>query len=183
MKEERLLRQISKFYNRCNHFGMFQPTCGTNVIGASYVLEKLWQPPPWKEATTLGRRVKKRRLKKNLDNEKNWKVYKFHIPCVASCEYTIQLKLSNSNNWYWAIVIWSCKYSSMRWRRNSPALRWMPSARTWDRLLQSPAWLMKLLISKRRSSQSLQTILPSSCETRWSWCTLRANSLIRSATM
>ena len=73
-KDETLLRRISKFYNRCNHFDMFQPTWGTNVIGARHIWEKLGRPTHTKEATAFGRRVRNTRLKKNVDNDRKYKV-------------------------------------------------------------------------------------------------------------
>ena len=69
------LRRISRYYNRCNHFSMFQPTWGTNVVGARYLWTSLGCPVPPKSATRVGQQVaKKNRYRKDLKNEQNYKV-------------------------------------------------------------------------------------------------------------
>lgn len=88
-KDKTLLWRILKIYNRCNHFGMFQSTWRTNVIRARHISEKLGRQVAPKEATTLGKRVKKMHVKKYLINERIWKVRTYLVPGVATLKYTI----------------------------------------------------------------------------------------------
>jgi hypothetical protein len=50
-KDKNRLRQISGYYNRCNHFSMFKPTWATNVLGARFMWTELGRPTPPKSAT------------------------------------------------------------------------------------------------------------------------------------
>jgi hypothetical protein len=51
LKDKNRLRQISGYYNRCNHFSMFKPTWATNVLGARFMWTELGRPTPPKSAT------------------------------------------------------------------------------------------------------------------------------------
>jgi hypothetical protein len=71
-KDKSRLRQISGYYNRCNHFIIFKPTWKTNVFGARFIWKELGYPTPPKSATKLGQVVK--RLKKRAANNAKHKV-------------------------------------------------------------------------------------------------------------
>ena len=69
-----IIRKISAFYNRVNHFQQFKPTWATNIIGAREVWKTLNSPKPLKEATEVGRSVTVRRTKKQLEDAQKYKV-------------------------------------------------------------------------------------------------------------
>jgi hypothetical protein len=70
-KDKSRLRQISGYYNRCNHFSIFK-AWATNILGAILIWTELGHYTPPKLATELGRVV--RRLKKNVENNAKYKV-------------------------------------------------------------------------------------------------------------
>jgi hypothetical protein len=80
-KDKNQLRQISEYYNRCNHFSMFKPTWATNVLGTRFMWTELGRPTPPKSATEVGRVV--RRTKKNANNDAKYKVRRKHHPPFA----------------------------------------------------------------------------------------------------
>jgi hypothetical protein len=69
-----ILRKISAFYNRVNHFQQFKPTWATNIIGAREVWKSLNSPKPLKEATEVGRSVTARRSKKQMEDAQKYNV-------------------------------------------------------------------------------------------------------------
>jgi hypothetical protein len=75
-KDKNRLRQISGYYNRCNHFSMFKPTWATNVLGARFMWTELGRPTPPKSATEVRHVV--RRTKKNATNDAKYKVRRKH---------------------------------------------------------------------------------------------------------
>jgi hypothetical protein len=77
-KDKNRLRQISGYYNWCNHFSMFKPTWATNVLGARFIWTELGRPIPPKSATEFGRVV--HRTKKNAENDSKYKVKKYYPP-------------------------------------------------------------------------------------------------------
>jgi hypothetical protein len=80
-KDKNRLRQISGYYNRCNHFSMFKPTWATNVLGARFIWTELGRPTPPKSATDIGRVV--HRTKKNAENDTKYKVKKNTTPSIV----------------------------------------------------------------------------------------------------
>ena len=72
-KDKNRLRQISGYYNRCNHLGVFKPTWATNVLGARFIWTELGRPRPPKGATEIGRVVK--RTRKDAENDSKYKVH------------------------------------------------------------------------------------------------------------
>ena len=71
-KDKSRLRQISGYYNRCNHLGVFKPTWATNVLGARFIWTELGRPRPPKGATEVGKVIK--RTRKDADNDMKYKV-------------------------------------------------------------------------------------------------------------
>ena len=71
----RIIRKISSYYNRVNHFQNFMPSWATNIFGARFVWTSLDSPPPPKEPTELGRAMApSKRTAKDLHNIKKFKV-------------------------------------------------------------------------------------------------------------
>ena len=60
-EDDAIIRKISAYYNRVNHFQNFMPTWSTNIISTRHVWEQMGCPPPPKEPTELGRVVEKSR--------------------------------------------------------------------------------------------------------------------------
>ena len=85
-KDKNRLRQISGYYNRCNHLGVFKPTWSTNVLGARFIWTELGRPTPPKSATEIGRVV--RRTKKDAANDEKYKVNNINSPthCLTRFE-------------------------------------------------------------------------------------------------
>jgi len=53
----RIIRKISAFYNRMNHFQNYSPTWATNIISARSVWIQYGRPPPPKEPMELGKTI------------------------------------------------------------------------------------------------------------------------------
>ena len=73
LKDKNRLRQISEYYNRCNHFSMFKLTWATNVLSARFIWTELTWPTPPKSTTELRRVIC--RTKKNAANDAKYKVH------------------------------------------------------------------------------------------------------------
>ena len=52
-EDKSILRKISAYYNRVNHFQNYKPTWATNIIGARAVWKSLNCPTPPKKATEV----------------------------------------------------------------------------------------------------------------------------------
>jgi hypothetical protein len=83
-KDKNRLRQISGYYNRCNHFNMFKPTWATNDLGARFIWTELGWPTLPKSATEVGQVV--RRTKKNAANDAKYKVHQ-SIPSLSTSKF------------------------------------------------------------------------------------------------
>jgi hypothetical protein len=78
-KDDRVIRKISAYYNRVNHFQNYMPTWATNIISAQKVWVKLKRPPSPKEPTELGRAVSSRnRPPRDPIVQKRWAVSHSH---------------------------------------------------------------------------------------------------------
>lgn len=73
-KDKEILRTISAYYNRVNHFSIFKPSWATNILGARQVWNALGSPSPPKEATEVGRHVQAKRNKETHVNNEKFKV-------------------------------------------------------------------------------------------------------------
>ena len=72
------MRQISGYYNHCNHLGVFKPTWATNVLGARFIWIELGWPKPLKSTMEIGRAVC--RTKKDAANDAKYKVNNRNYP-------------------------------------------------------------------------------------------------------
>ena len=59
-KDPRIIRKISAWYNRVNHFQNFMPTWASNILSARNVWISLGRPTPPKEPTELDAIVKEK---------------------------------------------------------------------------------------------------------------------------
>ena len=73
-EDKSILRKISAYYNRVNHFQNHKPTWATNIIGARAVWKSLGCPTPPKEATEVGRAMPLRKTKGQKKSADKYKV-------------------------------------------------------------------------------------------------------------
>ena len=72
---QRIVRKISAFYNRVNHFQNYSPTWATNIISARSMWIKHDRPPPPKEPMELGKAlIPKPRTASHAITSKKWGV-------------------------------------------------------------------------------------------------------------
>ena len=86
-KDKNRLRQISGYYNWCNHFSIFKPIWAINVLGARFIWTELGQPIPPKSATESGRAVY--RTKMNAINDAKYKVNKNNNPLYSLGQFEL----------------------------------------------------------------------------------------------
>ncbi len=72
-----MLRTISTYYNRVNHFVAMKPSWSTNILGARTVWENMGRPQNPKEATPVGTLSNVRR---NADMRRN--TVKFKVTSI-----------------------------------------------------------------------------------------------------
>jgi hypothetical protein len=90
--DKSILRKISAYYNRVNHFQNFKPTWATNIIGARAVWKSLNCPTPLKEATEVGRAVPNRMTKKQVEDANKYKVImQFNSTQVECVHYQLNV--------------------------------------------------------------------------------------------
>lgn len=73
-KNEEILRSISAYYNRVNHFDVIKPLWATNILGTRQVWKNLGCPKNPKEAVEVRRVVHAARNKAAHLNNKKFKV-------------------------------------------------------------------------------------------------------------
>ena len=74
-KDAQIIRQISAYYNRVNHFQSYMPTWMTNILSARTIWISLGRPAPPKEATELGKViVKQGKSARDQGMQKKWVV-------------------------------------------------------------------------------------------------------------
>jgi len=74
-KDDSVIRKISAYYNRVNHFQNYMPTWATNILSARNVWISLDRPPPSKELTELGKAVSIRsRIPRDMVMARKWTV-------------------------------------------------------------------------------------------------------------
>jgi len=64
-KEDGIIRKISAYYNRVNHFENFMPNWATNILAARFVYTNMGSPTPPKEPTELGKMINTSKKTKN----------------------------------------------------------------------------------------------------------------------
>lgn len=77
-EDKSIIRKISVFYNRVNHFMNTNPTWATNIIGARELWLTLGRPEPPHEATEVGRAITKKKTKAQKQSKDNYEVSTFH---------------------------------------------------------------------------------------------------------
>jgi len=63
-KDDGIIRKISAYYNRVNHFENFMPNWATNIMAARFVYTNMGSPKPPKEPRELGKVVATRKKTK-----------------------------------------------------------------------------------------------------------------------
>jgi hypothetical protein len=73
--DDKIIRQISAYYNRVNHLSNYMPTWATNIISARSVWISCHRPPPPKEPTELGKTVSsKSKTTRDVVTARRWAV-------------------------------------------------------------------------------------------------------------
>jgi hypothetical protein len=73
-EDKSIIRKISAYYNRVNHFMNTNPTWATNIIGARELWISLGRPMPPNEATEVGRALAKKKTKAQKQSKDKYEV-------------------------------------------------------------------------------------------------------------